>query len=145
MNINYLENYKSVKDLKATEGNFNLKQYIDLPIRVTRKSKSLIDHIYTNSKIVSNHGVIEMSISDHFLTFLTIKKHKTQFEKVTFTCRSHKNINEQILKGKLQEVNWADYYELTEQKKCWNFLYKKLIEIFDDICPEVTYNNVKKK
>lgn len=145
LNINSLENSKSVKDLKAMEGNFDLKQYIGLPTRVTRKSKSLIDHIYTNSKIVSNHGIIEMSISDHFLTFLTIKKPKTHFERVTFTCRNHKNLNEQTLKGKLQEVNWAEYYELTELEKCWNFLYKKLIEIFDDICPEVTYNNVKKK
>lgn len=54
VNINYLEKTKSIKELKNIEKEFGLKQYMECPTRVTRKSESLIDHIYTNSRNVAD-------------------------------------------------------------------------------------------
>lgn len=57
-----------------------------------------------------NCGVIELSLIDHFLTFLTIKKPCTKYEKVTFTCRSLKTLDEQVLEDKLNEIDLSEYY-----------------------------------
>ncbi|CAL4069256.1 unnamed protein product [Meganyctiphanes norvegica] len=49
-------------------------QLINKPTRVTSTTESLIDHIYTNNKNkISQSGVIESGISDHFITFCTRK------------------------------------------------------------------------
>ena len=53
------------------------KCLIDLPTRVTSKSKSLIDHIYTNDiKHRINSGILVSDISDHFPVFAIISKMK---------------------------------------------------------------------
>ena len=47
-------------------------QLINTPTRVTANTSSLIDHIYTNNRDkVSQAGVIETGISDHFITYCT--------------------------------------------------------------------------
>lgn len=60
LNINYLDNTNATKNLKNLEKGYNMKQYITLPTRITRKSRTLIDHMYTNCKMVANSGVIEL-------------------------------------------------------------------------------------
>ena len=50
------------------------KQIINSPTRETESSSSLIDHICTNSsEKVSQSGVIESGVSDHFIIFCTRK------------------------------------------------------------------------
>ena len=47
---------------------FSLEQVIPIPTRVTRKTATLIDHVLTNSsQKVSQCGVVELGISDHYL------------------------------------------------------------------------------
>ena len=61
-------------EMMTTHG---FSQIINKPTRVTNKSTSLIDHIYTNNTDkISQAGVIESGISDHFITFCTRKKIK---------------------------------------------------------------------
>ena len=53
------------------------KCLIDLPSRMTSKSKSLMDHIYTNDiKYRINSGILVSDISDHFPVFAIIRKMK---------------------------------------------------------------------
>ena len=52
-------------------------QIINKPTRVTNKSTSLINHMYTNNKDkISQAGVIETGINDHFITYCTRKNSK---------------------------------------------------------------------
>lgn len=81
----------------------------------------------------------------HFLTYVTIKKKSIKYEKVTFTCRSYANFNEQLLKDKLSEIDWTVYYEIKEPEDCWEFIYTKLLQVFDEICPEKSHTNIRKK
>lgn len=73
-NINYLEDSTPKRELKNLEKEFNLKQRIDKPTRYTKKSKTLIDHIYTSCNNVSVAGVLDCHMSDHLPTYVTIKK-----------------------------------------------------------------------
>lgn len=65
--------------------------------RCTKRSQSTIDHLYANCKNVIFAGVVECHLSDHLPIIITIKKQKEEHERVTFTCRMTKNVNEEIL------------------------------------------------
>ena len=73
-------------------------QLINTPTRVTNNSSSLIDHIYTNNTDkISQSGVIESGISDHFITFCTRKTFKDTVGKHTrIRIRSMKNYTKDI-------------------------------------------------
>ena len=53
---------------------FGLKQIIKSPTRITCRNTSLIDHILASiPSRVSQHGVINVSVSDHQLIYCTKK------------------------------------------------------------------------
>ena len=53
---------------------FNFKQLINVPTRVTQTSSTLIDHLISNSgDIVSQSGVLQLDLNDHFLIRFTRK------------------------------------------------------------------------
>jgi hypothetical protein len=93
---------------------FGLKQPIVDPTRTTPYSSTLIDLCVTNtpSKIV-NSGIIELSISDHLLVYMT---HKVKSNLVNYkqTCsrlvqiRSMKNFNTENYLRDLEQQAWAD-------------------------------------
>ena len=68
-------------EMMTTHG---FSQIINKPTRVTNKSTSLINHMYTNNKDkISQAGVIETGINDHFITYCTRKKFKDLIGKHT--------------------------------------------------------------
>lgn len=147
VNINYLENTKSTKDLRNMEKELGLKQYIITTTRLARRSRTLIDHIpvYTYCNNEANSGTIEIAISDHFLTFITVNKPAIKYERVTFTCRNYANLNEQLLREKLGELDWTEYFKIKSPENCWEHIYEKLLRVFDEIYPEQMHVNVRKK
>lgn len=83
LNINYSEkNLKAVKEMKVLEKEFNLKQQISYPTRVTTTTETLLDHIYTNSNNIVQKGLIESHLSDHYPVYLIVKK-----KPVTYECQ----------------------------------------------------------
>lgn len=144
-NINYLEESIPKRELKNLEKEFNLKQQVVAPTRYTKKSRTLIDHIYTNYTNVSDSGVLDCHISDHLPTYVTIKKAKQIYERTTFTCRNIKGLDEDLLAERLREVDWKVYYDYMDPEMCWDYLLSVMIKILDDMCPERTFRNVKKK
>ncbi len=74
----FMENYTHALTLGKALLNFcasvNLAQLIKEPTRVTGNSASLIDVIMTsNVNLVENHGVVSSHISDHYLTYVSVK------------------------------------------------------------------------
>ena len=72
---------------------FGLKQIIKSPTRITCKNTSLIDHILASiPSRISQHGVINVSVSDHQLIYCTrkINKIKTGGVHKHITFRSFK-------------------------------------------------------
>ena len=53
---------------------FDFKLLINVPTRVTQTSSTLIDHLISNSEDrVSQSGVLQLDLSDHFLIHFTRK------------------------------------------------------------------------
>lgn len=78
MNLHYMQTTVATKELKSIQNETNLRQLIKSPTRITQKTETLIDHIYTNyaDKYISEAGVLHNNVSDHLTTYLLIKKEK---------------------------------------------------------------------
>lgn len=78
---------KAIRGLKQLEREFNLKQYITSPTRVTTTSDTIIDHVYSNVTDIISSGTIQLNVSDHFMIFVLIKKKRITYGTTTFKCR----------------------------------------------------------
>ena len=77
-NINLLADSEGALDLVQNMSSCNLKQLIDVPTRfTTRNAATLIDHIYTDSDMISGSGTLDFNISDHEMVFAIRKKPQT--------------------------------------------------------------------
>lgn len=146
MNIDYRQvDTSTVKDLKSLEREFSLKQYIKGTTRETCTTATVIDHIFSNATNIAEAGIIRLTLSDHFMIYILIKKQHVTYEKTTFTCRQLKNFSEEKLSMMLESVDWGVYYDLENMNECWKFIYNVFISILDELCPEKTYLNVNKR
>lgn len=73
--------YRNSKDRGTTKlreifEDFWLTQIIDSVTRKTARQETMIDLIFTDLRFIHESGVIEMSLSDHYLTFITKKKER---------------------------------------------------------------------
>ena len=89
-----------VKSVNATKYYFDifeiykLKQLITDPTRTTPYSCTLIDLCVTNAPSkITNAGIIELSISDHVLVYMTHKVHYKQISSRFVQIRNMKNFN----------------------------------------------------
>ena len=114
-------------------------QIINKPTRVTNSSTSLIDHIYTNNTDkISQAGVIESGISDHFITYCTRKKFKHFVGKhTTVKIRSMKNYTEDRFVENLKGKEWNRVKEEKEDAGIALEIFNTMfIQSMDEICPE---------
>ena len=151
MNINLSENGKYIFDKNNTDNTacslvkgykefistFGLKQLIRHPTRVTCNTSSLIDHILTNSEDkISQSGIIDVGLSDHQLIFCTRKltKKKTGITKY-INSRSMKNYTKEILKEKLQSINFPNYTNFQNTNSAYSDFINKITVIINSIAP----------
>ena len=76
---------------------YQLSQIFDQPTRVTKSSATQIDLILANNpESVSNHGVIEIGISDHSLIYAVKKLVPLKGLRACSEVRNFKNFNERL-------------------------------------------------
>ncbi|XP_060561384.1 uncharacterized protein LOC132721143, partial [Ruditapes philippinarum] len=97
---------------------FNLKQVVEEPTRVTKTSKTIIDHLYTNfPHNISEITIPQLSISDHFPICFTRKISNTITKKSLHQIIQYRNV---------KKFDEKEFLESLEQQP-WS-----LIEIFED-------------
>ena len=106
--FNYCLKGKKMNKLSEMLDTQGYTQLINTPTRVTTNTASLIDHIYTNNRDkVSQAGVIETGISDHFITYCTRRKPKDIIGKhTTIKIRSMKNYTKESFVENLEGKDW---------------------------------------
>lgn len=138
-NIDYkIQTDRSVQRLKDMETDFGLTQVIESITRRTAKHETMIDLIFTDMKFVSKSGVIDMAISDHYLTFLVKKKERNCKDSKTITCRSFNNFDLEAFKADLRLFNFASITDL-DIEEAWTLLWNHIIQTCDYHCPVVTF------
>ena len=104
----------------------DLKQLIQSPTCVTCSTSTLIDHISTSAPSrVSQKGVMNVSVSDHQLTFCTrkISRIKTGRAHKYLNFHSLKNYTADYYKEALQQIGFPNYESFGDVNETYsNFL-----------------------
>ena len=98
---------------------FDLDQLIVEPTRITPTSRTIIDLILVSDPAkISQSGVIEIGVSDHFLTYCTRKITKVLYHKHNnVKIRSLKNYNRETFEQRLKDMLPGLRYILVNQLK----------------------------
>ena len=135
-NICILKNKtKLCKDYKSLLTYYNCKQLVHSPTRVTEKTSTLLDHIFTNNiEKISQSGVLPMGLSDHFLTYCTRKSIRGHIgTHKTISIRSLKSYSITDFLTRLRNTNWTDVTRCNDVNIAW----LRFKEIFTNILNEV--------
>ena len=118
---------------------FGLSQMIKDHTRVTKKTQTLIDHIYTNNtdKVI-NANIIHSSISDHYAIFCTYlvkspKQPKNGHEYIQY--RSLKNFNKTLFLHDFSCMPFDNIYEADDPDKALDLLHMMLLVAIDKHAP----------
>ena len=136
-NINVSENSNLAKSYREICALHGLIQVIETPTRITGTSSTLIDHILTNSKLsITQHGVLEIALSDHYVIYCTRKIQKQKYHKQKFiTIRSLKNYSKSNLLEKLSDIIFPDYSLYGDIDEAYSDFTNKLTTVINDVAP----------
>lgn len=112
-----------------------LEQIVTEATRVTSKSCTLIDHIYTNVRHKDLVGVINSNISDHLPAFMIINKshNRPQFKEVY--GRSFRDFDESLFTADVQNIDYTSVFCSDDSEEVWGLLYSKICTIVDSHFP----------
>ena len=116
-----------------------LSQLITNSTRVTNKTQTLIDHIYTNNAAkVIKPSIVHSSLSDHYAIFCTYqakipKQPKNGHDYVQY--RSFKNFNETLFLHDIACTPFSMIYETLDPDKALDLLHMLLIVAIDKHAP----------
>lgn len=113
-----------------------LKQVINQPTRISKKSSTIIDLIFVkDQRNFAESGVIQYNISDHDIVFVSYKHLPLKSKTTSFTFRSLKNFNIAKLCYTLNSLDWSCYFEIVDPARCWNTLKTIYTETLDLLAP----------
>ena len=114
-----------------------LKQLIQEATRTTEKSETLLDHIISNStQKISQHGVLNLGLSDHQLIYCTrkctrAKNHDQKYIKI----RSMKNYSRELFLKKLKLLDFPKYSEFIDINAAYSHFLQLIISVIDKLAP----------
>ena len=121
---------------------YSLYPLILRPTRITKKSETLIDNIFTNDAINKTSGIFISDASDHFPNFtiskIKIKSSVNNNKKV----RDFSEENVSNLKTNMANYKWNDLFKLTDNA---NTAYDKFIKTFSTMLDKYTPFKRKRK
>lgn len=139
------------EEIENEWGNFTtslgLTQLVSEPTRVTKDSKTLIDHIYTNfEENIHSISVKQLCLSDHYGVFCNRKSNSELGKNThqTITYRSFKNFDESKFLIDLSHVPWEiiqTFDNVDDIVLAWSSLF---LEIINKHAP-IKIHRVKKK
>ena len=106
---------------------YHLDQLISTPARITERSSTLIDLLYTNtSHHVIDRGVIPSPLSDHCLIFCVIKSGVPKAPGRTIEYRLYEHYSKQEFLSDLRDIDWdhaLNKDDIDSAVDVWNKLF----------------------
>ena len=113
-NINYnLRHTDSFQLLKDFERDYIATQIIKKDTRITSKSSTLIDLIFTNCSDIINSGTIDSCISDHEIVYLVKMKVRSKIEFTSINARTFRNFIKDDFQADIRNDDRWDMFWLT--------------------------------
>ena len=141
VNIDYkLRHTKDYSLIKDFERDFQLKQLIDKPTRITPRHSSTIDLIFSNMEYISDSGVLDIKISDHLPIFIYKKKDKIKQSFSTTKGRTYKNYVKEVFENLILNDNrWVDYWDPDlNVDEIWDIMFNIILDAANITCPMVS-------
>lgn len=138
LNINLLiKNNTECRKFETMLLNYNMKQIVNFPTRITINSESLIDVICISDNIVSNFcdSFDLLNVTDHMLVFcdLAIEYEKPNFGK--FYYRNFKYFNVDAFNNDAAVIDWNEINNLEDINSKVNCLSENILQLFDRHAP----------
>ena len=121
-------------DLFNTMLGFGFFQIIGKSTRVTNETHTLIDQIYTSDKVeYLNSGVIIDSLSDHFITFCSIKQNKAKNSKgPSFVYKRNFDVhNKEVFKNYISTLTWNNVIASNCPNEAYDIFWDDFYNIFE--------------
>ncbi len=131
-NYNQFEtNTSEWKDFENTMSVFKLQQIITKATRITKNSKSCIDHIWTNRPYMySSRDVISCPFSDHSLIYTGRKNITIKRQSKIIEARSYRHFNETNFISDLNDINWDQVGLADNIDQGWD----RFVELYLPVC-----------
>ena len=138
-NINLLNEdfHAPTNDFLNVLSSYSLYPSITKPTRITSKSATLIDNIFTNSRCKQTSGIIMTDLSDHLPIFT--------FSELNFSCNTNLNNDVEIrqythqnieyFKSELKNVDWEKICSLNDVNTSYSNFITKFRELHDKCIP----------
>ena len=111
--------------LRSFCASLNAHQLIDRPTRVTMTSRSLLDVVMVSNKdIVKTSGVLDLTISDHYLVYIVLDMKVPKSPPTYITTRSFKNYTADQFSSDIAQVPW------------------ETVELMDSVDDRVVFNDL---
>ena len=140
INIDYrLRHTRDFNSIKDFERDYQLKQLIDTPTRLTPRHISTIDVIFTDMEHVISSGVLNCMISDHQPVFVCKKKEKTKQTFSKTQGRTYKHYIKQDFENLiLDDPRWVQFWDTKKAVDgLWNIMFQIIMDAADITCPIV--------
>ena len=111
------------------------RQYIDTITRPNKKGGSCIDMIITNSTFVSESGILDDIISDHYGVYCVRKKIREVKDMTWKTVRDYRNFNEENFVRLLTMIDWNQFDVSLDPNVQWLFMKEEILNILSVMCP----------
>ena len=145
--LDYLTNTR-VKNFINNMFSKGMLSVINKPIRVTKRSMTCIDHIYTNSFVNQElfTGIIKTDISDHFPIFIIDKNLEiTSYpDSITKQIRVFNDRNTKNFKDNLNLTDWSIILETDDPNLSYTAFLKRFLKIYEESFPLKTIK-IKRK
>ena len=117
---------------------YQYKQLIQELTRVTRNTKSLIDHLFTNKPENIIHvltGVSKIAISDHYLIFEVRKFPSLKANTRIIEFRDFKNLNERAFLDYIRSIGTLNLRQYASTNEMWLVWKEDFTKICDKHAP----------
>ena len=146
-NINLLnsESHALTNEFIDVMYSFQCFPLISRPTRITPRSATLIDNIFTNNiddLNASINGILVTDISDHFPIFHINYAYTTDEIESYFITRIYSEKNKQLFQETISALDWNNLHNEVDPQSCFNLLHDRLITIHDKCFPKM---KIKKK
>ena len=142
-NINLLNNdvHESTGEFVDNLSSHSLYASIVKPTRITSKSATLIDNIFTNNLANQTSGILMSDISDHLPIFVStdVNVYDKNASSVNIEIRDMSKHNVNVLKDKLSKVDWDEVCENDNANVQYNKFMDKFQELFEECIPKKVF------
>ena len=89
----------------------------------------------TDCTYVSESGVLDDFVSDHYTTFCTRKKRKEQHDIVARTVCDYRAFDEAVLENSLLQRDWSNFDQSLDPDVQWEIILNYVLDILSIMCP----------